>query len=185
MLQNGPKQKSETIRRFFMTSFLAMTVFSFLGPGVEAARRELNLNRSVYVPVRFQSCEHVNNVQLFVAGEPYVFALGTRIFMFTYYADKKAVLPEFTEVWIEGDVIKKDGVSKIRTNLLVTPEKIVSSHDSLSRGHEEIEKQLRRRRDVRLPVSVINIKCRDSCSRTTVSSAGLSGTAEEVGQDQR
>ncbi len=184
MLQNGPKQKSETIRRFFMASLLAMTVFSFLGPDVEAARRKLNLNRSIYVPVRFQSCEHVKNVELSVAGESYAFALGTRIFQFTYYADKEAVLPEFTEVRIEGDVIKEDGVSKIRTNLLVTPEKIMSSHDSLNRGHDEIVKQLRRRRDVRLPESVVSIKCEDSCSRTTDSSTGLSGTAEEADREQ-
>ncbi len=184
MLQNDPKQRSETIRRFFMASFLAMTVFSFLGPGVEAARRELNLNRSIYVPVRFQSCEHVKNVELSVVGEPYAFALGTRIFQFTYYADKEAVLPEFTEVRIEGDVIKEDGISKIRTNLLVTPEKIVSSRDSLNRGHDEIMKQLRRRRDVRLPATVINIKCHDSCTRTTVSSTAPPATAEEADREQ-
>ena len=184
MLQNGPKQKSEPIRQVFLASLFAMTVFNFLGPGVEAAQRELNLNRSIYVPVRFQSCEHVKNVELSVAGEPYVFALGTRIFQFTYYSDKKAVLPEFTEVWIEGDVIKEDGVSKIRTNLLVTPEKIASSHDSLTRGHEEIVKQFRRRRDVRLPVSVVNIKCHDSCTRTTVSSTAPPATAEEANREQ-
>ncbi len=178
MLQNGPKQKSETIRRFFMASFLAMTVFSFFGPDVEASRSELNLNRSIYVPVRFQSCEHVKNVELSVAGESYAFALGTRIFQFTYYADKEAVLPGFTEVRIEGDVIKEDGVDKIRTNLLVTPEKIVASRDSLNRGRDEIVKQLRRRRDVRFPVSVINIKCHDSCTRTPLSLTAPPATAD-------
>lgn len=152
MLQNDPKQRSERGRKLFLASLLALTVFSFFHTNVEAARRELNLNRSIYVPVRFQSCEHVKNVELSVVGEPYAFALGTRNFQFTYYADKDAVLPEFTEVRIEGDVIQEDGVTKIRTNLLVTPEKIVSSRGSLTRGHEEIVKQLRRRRDVRLPV---------------------------------
>lgn len=178
MIGNAPERKTDPARERLVPTLLVLIGLALFSPNGDAAPRELNRARSIYVPVRFEACEHLANVVLTVAGDSHPFTLGTRIFMFTYYPDKKAVLPEFTEVRIQGEATTGNGVRTIRTNLLVTPERIVSSQDSLDRGEEEIVRQLRRRRDVRLPEAVIHIKCEDSCSLST-KSAARSDTATE------
>ncbi|NJR31217.1 hypothetical protein HC762_00205, partial [bacterium] len=110
MIGNAPERKTEPIGKRLVPTLLVLSTLAFFSPNVDAAPRELNRTRSIYVPVRFEACEHVTNVMLTVAGDSLAFTLGTRIFMFTYYPDKKAVLPEFTEVRIEGEATTKDGV---------------------------------------------------------------------------
>ena len=166
MVKNDSNRSRKGGGRVAAAFYLGLIAFCFFNPSVDAASRSLNRNRSIYVPVRFEACEHMENVELSIAGESYTFGLGKRIFLFTYYADKKAVLPEFTEVWIEGESDTADGVRSMRTNLVVTPGSIQSSLGSLTGREREIEKQLRRRRDARLPESVIRIQCREQCLRT-------------------
>lgn len=160
-------------------SLLLISVVSILvGSSTLAAQRELNRARSIYVPVRFEACEHVSDVRLTVTGDPQVFTLGRRIFMFTYYPELDAVLPELTEVWIEGEAATEEGSRPIRTNLVVTPERIMTSGDELERGTDEIETQLRRRMDVRLPETPIRIKCEDSCPRRVPASSDSDSESE-------
>ena len=157
-------------RRRVATTLLIWVASVFAASSALAAQRERNRARSIYVPVRFEACEHVRNVRLTIAGDPQAFTPGKRIFMFTYYPELDAVLPELAEVWIEGEATTEEGSRPIRTNLLVTPERIASSRDELDRGPSEIVKQLRRRMDVRLPETLIHIKCEDSCTRWVPSS---------------
>ena len=163
---------------------LALTALALFGSFAQGETQEVNRTRSIYVPVRFQACEHVSNVRLTVTGDPQPFTLGTRIFMFTYYPDRGALLPEFAEVWIEGTASTDEGLHEIRTNVLVTPERIASSQDLLNRGSDEIEKQLRRRRDVRLPEATIQIKCQDSCARAKNEAKSAGEDASEERSDR-
>lgn len=116
------------------------------------------------------------NVTLTVTGDPQVFTPGRRIFMFTYYPERQAVLPEFTEILVEGEAKTDDGVHRIRTNLVVTPDRIASSRDLIDRDPDEIVKQLHSRRDVRLPEAVIYIKYQNSCSRFPKKASGTADT---------
>ncbi len=138
-------------------AFLIIATVLILGQGADAVGYEVNRNRSIYVPVLFASCEHLENVRLSVEGGQMVFPLGARIFQFAYYGDRKAILPNWVEVKIEAERVGDGG--HFKANVFITPDKILSGSDSRTIKEEVVMKQLRVRRDVRLPKTRVLIKC--------------------------
>ncbi len=148
--------------RWTKAVLLALVMLHFT-LSARAGQRELNLNRSLYVPVQFVACQHVKNVTMSMKGNDMVFPLGLRTFLFTYYVDRKDVLPEFVDVRIKGDGLCNG--ESFTTNVIITPEGTRSAVDAGSVDLASVKKQLRVRRDVRFPLRRVLITCEVDCEK--------------------
>ena len=163
------------------TVLLALAIPLF-ATGVRAGQRELNLNRSLYVPVRFVACPHVANVTMSVHGDDMVFPLGLRTFLFTYYADRKEVLPKAVDVRIKGEELNG---RPFATNVVIEPGGARSAVDSGTVDLESVKKQVLIRRDIRFPLQQIFITYTPDCEKqpaTAVDSAEPTEPAEAASQ---
>jgi len=146
----------------FRVALLAFAVL-YVANGVGAGQRELNLNRSLYVPIRFVVCQHVTNVAISVRGDETVFPLGLRTFLFTYDIDRQRILPQFIDVRISGENVNSG--HRFVTNVIITPDGVYSSVDSGSVDWERLKKQALVRRDIRFPVRQVLITADPDCEK--------------------
>ncbi|HXV61315.1 MAG TPA: hypothetical protein VEK15_11515, partial [Vicinamibacteria bacterium] len=96
------------------TSVAVLVILALVAPvlGDETA-----LNRSIYVPVQFSPCEHLENAILYRGDTAILELPGMHVFQFTYYPSLSRLEPELDRVRIEGS---HDGTS-FRSEVVVTP----------------------------------------------------------------
>ena len=98
----APAEKKATcIEAFLITAIVVILLI--LGQSAAAVGYEVNRNRSIYVPVLFASCEHLENVRLSVAGGQVEFPEAEQAFQFAYYFDRRVILPNCVEVRISAE----------------------------------------------------------------------------------
>ena len=144
--------------------------------GDDAPDKAKLLTRSIYVPVRFELCEHLQDAVLY-EGETALGALPVkRIFQFTYYPRLERVEPARTDVRVEGT--RSDGGSFVG-RLAVTPSGIYTANSELALDLEAQLRRLRYKLDVRYDVVELRLRCGDSCERADPAPAAVIASAPE------
>ena len=122
------------------------------------------LNRSLYVPIAFTVCEHLENAILY-QGEQAVGVLpARRIFQFTYYPELKQLAPKATQIRIEG--VYSGGGDPFRARLAVTPEAIYTARQEIALDTSKPLSKLRYKIDTRYQTVDLHIRCDKFCSRS-------------------
>ena len=75
----------------YLMGFLLASVVS---TPLAAKSKEKLLNRSIYMPIDFELCEHLGDGVLYENDRLISMMPAGRMFQFTYYADRKVLLPE-------------------------------------------------------------------------------------------
>ncbi|MGH9320978.1 MAG: hypothetical protein ACRD21_20370, partial [Vicinamibacteria bacterium] len=73
--------------------------------GGEASSEPKPLNRSIYMPVEFVLCVHLEKAVFYQDDQPVSTMPAKRVFQFTYYPDLARMLPEVVQVRVEGTYI--------------------------------------------------------------------------------
>lgn len=146
------------LRSLFMFSLFALVATMALA---EDDKGKL-LTRSIYVPIEFKLCEHLENAVLYQSDQAVGVMPAKRIFQFTYYPDLERIEPERTQIRVEGTRINGE---KFVGRLAVTPWGIFTANEQIDL---DLDKQLARMRyklDVRYKTRRLTIRCDDSCAR--------------------
>ena len=118
------------------------------------------LTRSIYVPVEFKLCEHLEHAVLYQGDQAVSLMPAKRIFQFTYYPHLERIEPDSAEVRVEG--FRTNGET-FTGRLAVTPWGIFTAHERIEL---DLTKQLMRmkyRLDVRYKTRTLTMRCGDSC----------------------
>lgn len=136
-----------------------------------AATEPRHLNRSIYMPMEFILCEHLEKAVLYQDDQPVSAMPARRVFQFTYYPDLERLLPEVVQLRIEGAYV--EGGEPFVARLAVGPDGIFTARTRkvLHTG----EKVLRQRHkiDVRLEPRRLELKCERFCQRVTTVASTL------------
>ena len=101
----------------------------------DAEQKRKLLNRSIYMRVEFQLCEHLDSAIFYENDLPTSTMPAERTFQFTYYPDLGVVLPEQVPVRVEG-AYKEDDEPFV-AKLAVTVDGIRSARRFRSAGTKE------------------------------------------------
>lgn len=145
------------LRSLFLFSLFALVATTALAEDDKSKF----LTRSIYVPVEFKLCEHLENAVLYQGDQAVSLMPAKRIFQFTYYPHLERVEPERSEVRVEGTRINGE---KFTGRLAVTPWGIFTANQRIDL---DLKKQLARMRyklDVRYKTRTLTMRCSDSCS---------------------
>jgi hypothetical protein len=135
-------------------------------PSDSAAANEVPWTRSLYFPVVFSLCPHLEQGRMFEGERPVAALPFKRIFQFTYYSEKKGFFPETQVV----DVLASNPISAkvIRATLVVTPGEIrLGDRVIYHAGPEQVATQLRRHKDARFSEATVRLHrpgCPSSCA---------------------
>ncbi|MGH9463125.1 MAG: hypothetical protein ACRD1X_18090 [Vicinamibacteria bacterium] len=140
-----------------------------------AAARDANsgktLNRSIYVPLKLDLCEHIEEAALY-QDEMLVRRLpASQTIQFTFYPDLKRLLPEQNVFRVKG---KELGGHDFDVRLTVTPADVFIADRHIDLHPEEQLKDLGHRMDIHYDPVTLKLNCRDFCPRET----GTDRTAE-------
>ena len=125
-------------------------------------KREL-LNRSIYMPMEFQLCEHLDSAVFYENDLLTSTMPAERIFQFTYYPDLGVVLPEQVSVRVEGTYKEDDEPSVAK--LAVTVDGVRSAKRFRSAGTKEQVKKKLHKVDFRLKPKTLKLKCKRYCAK--------------------
>ena len=157
----------------------ALLAILFAAP-LESRDEELDkaklLTRSIYVPVRFELCDHLRDGVLYEGESPLGVLPVKRIFQFTYYPQLERVEPLRADVRIEGT--RDDGTSFVG-RLAVTPSGIYSANSEVALDLGAQLRRLRHRLDVRYDVVELRLRCDDSCGRSAPAPAAVVAAGPE------
>ena len=118
------------------------------------------LTRSIYVPVEFKLCEHLEDAVLYQGDQAVSLMPAKRIFQFTYYPHLERIEPERTDVRVEG--MRTNG-EEFTGRLAVTPWGLFTANQRIVL---DLHKQLARMKyklDVRYKTRSLTMRCSDSC----------------------
>jgi hypothetical protein len=122
------------------------------------------LNRSIYLPVEFTLCEHLEHAVLYQDDAPISAMPAKRVFQFTYYPDLGQMLPAVVQVRVEGTYV--DGGEPFVAKLAVSPTGVHTTHRTLQTGTEKsIEKQGGHKLDIRLEPRQFKLACPRYCRK--------------------
>ena len=144
------------LRNLFLCALFALVATTALAEDDKAKF----LTRSIYVPVEFKLCEHLENAVLYQGDQAVSLMPAKRIFQFTYYPHLERVEPERSDVRVEG--IHTNG-EEFTGRLAVTPWGIFTANQRIEL---DLRKQLSRmkfRLDVRYKTRTLTMRCSDSC----------------------
>jgi hypothetical protein len=119
------------------------------------------LNRSLYVPVRFAPCEHLEHAVLYRGDQPIQELPGTHVFQFTYYPNLERLEPELERVRIEGE----HDDEPFRSEVIVTPTAVYVGSKKIDLDFEERVARRRNRVDLRHETVELSLKCSRACTR--------------------
>jgi hypothetical protein len=162
-------------RAWIRIALVALALLHFAS-GAHAGQRELNLIRSLYVPVRFVACQHVTNIVMSVHGDETVFPLGLRTFLFTYDTERNQLLPQSVDVRISGEHV--DSGEAFLTNVIIAPDGVLSSVDSSKVDWESVRQKARIRRDIRFSTRQVLITSDPDCEKKVATVANAAAQEE-------
>ena len=139
---------------------LAISSFATSAPIVGEQRF---LNRSIYVPVAFSLCEHLDDAMLYEAGQAVTLLPATRIFQFTYYPELERTEPQAVQIRIEETDTAKEQPFKAR--LAVTAGGIYTAHREIPLDRAKYKEKFRYQIDVRHKKVDLVLHCKRLCSR--------------------
>lgn len=146
------------LRSLFLVSVLALVATATLA---EEDKSKL-LTRSIYLPVEFELCEHLENAVLYQGDQALSLMPAKRIFQFTYYPHLGRIEPIRTDVRVEGT--RADG-EPFAGKLAITPWGIYTANESIEL---DLKKQLTRMKyklDVRYRTRTLKMKCDTLCPK--------------------
>ena len=148
-----------------LVRYSALTALALLAIGSRSswAGEQRALPRSVYIPVAFRTCEHLEGATLYVEDQPVAPLPAERIFVFTYYPNLKRLEPAVTELRIEA-TLSTDGTSFIG-RLAIDPAAISTSEDRIDLGFERAKQQLAYRIDIRYDKVNVVVRCSPTCGQ--------------------
>ena len=161
-----------TDRRLPVSLVAFALVFAFAS-STRAAEKRVKLTRSIYVPVEFELCEHLNNGVLYEGDRALIMLPAKRIFQFTYYPDLERIVPVRSDVRVEG---LRDSGEEFVGKLAVTPWGIFTANDSVELDMEKQLARLRYKIDVRYEPVDMRLRCSGSCERTPAVQTADAGT---------
>lgn len=144
------------LRSLFLVSVFALVAIQALA---EEDKSKF-LTRSIYVPVEFKLCEHLEDAVLYQDDQAVSVMPAKRIFQFTYYPSLERIAPTKSDVRIEGT--RTDGEA-FTGRLAVTPWGIFTATESIEL---DLEKQLTRMKyklDVRYKTRTLTMRCDSTC----------------------
>ncbi len=145
------------LRRLILVSFVAFAATTALA---EDDKSNV-LTRSIYVPVEFKLCEHLEDAVLYQGEQAVSLMPAKRIFQFTFYPALGRIEPAKADVRVVGTRINGD---KFTGRLAVTPWGIVTANEQIE---FDLDKQLARMRhklDVRYKSRTLVLRCSDACT---------------------
>ncbi len=145
------------LRNLFLCSLFALVATMALA---EDDKNKF-LTRSIYVPVEFKLCEHLEKAVLYQGDQAVSLMPTKRIFQFTYYPHLERIEPARADVRVEG--VRTNG-EEFTGRLAVTPWGIFTAHQEIEL---DLKKQLVRMKyklDVRYKTRALTMRCSDSCS---------------------
>ena len=120
------------------------------------------LNRSIYVPVSLEVCEHLDEAVLYVDEQAVDYLPTKRTFLFTYYPSLKRIEPQATKLRVTGR--RADG-SKFVARLAVTADGVYTANEQIELDQAVLH-QLRYKVDVRHETLDLRLQCDTVCART-------------------
>ena len=151
--------RTNKTKSFLMVFLLASVVST---PLAAKSKKKL-LNRSIYMPIDFELCEHLGDGVLYENDRPISMMPAGRVFQFTYYADRKVLLPEQVRVRVEGNYLADD--EPFTAELSVTVEGIHTAHRFRSADTKLQLLKQRKKIDKRLKKRTIRLACKRYCKR--------------------
>ena len=127
----------------------------------QMARAADALNRSFYVPVQIELCDHLSQA-VFYRGKEAIRPLpGKQVFQFTYYPSLNRIVPEVERIHIKA---LRDNGEPFQMELVVTSSAVYIGNKCI---HPDLQKQLGRLRthvDVHYEPVRLKITCAKSCT---------------------
>jgi len=153
-----------------MVASLAASLFaSLLGAGADAEPKFLN--RSIYMPIEFALCEHLEKAVLYQDEQAVSAMPARRVFQFTYYPDLERLLPELVQVRVEGAYV--DGGAPFVAKLAVSADGIHTAHRTSALGTGEKVLKQRHKIDVRLEPKRLKLECTRFCRKAVTVASDL------------
>ena len=128
-----------------------------------AGGEERALNRTLLVPIRFETCEHLENARLSRNEGPLRRLSDTQLFQFTYYPHLSRLEPQLERVAIEGE----HRGERFRSEVVVTPSSVYIGNKRIVLDTERHKARWRGRRDIRHRTVDVGLKCEQACPRET------------------
>jgi hypothetical protein len=144
----------------------------------EAERRPLN--RSIYVPVLFRLCPHLDKGELYQEDQIVGVLPSERIFQFTYYPDLRRIEPEAVQMRVVGNYV--EGGEPFVGRIALTSAGIHTAAEHIPFDLTKDLEKLRYRLDVHLQRVALEIRCKTLCSRATTLAASQSEAESEGGR---
>jgi hypothetical protein len=119
------------------------------------------LTRSIYLPVEFALCDHLENAVLYLGEVPVSVLPAKRIFQFTYYPNLARIEPMRTDVRVEGR--RADG-SDFIGRLAVTPFGVFTANTKIELDMQAQLEKMRYKLDTRYEKLTLRLRCSDSCT---------------------
>jgi hypothetical protein len=153
---------------------------------LEEARGEL-LNRSIYIPVHFRLCQHMNKGILYIGNQAVARLPAERIFQFTYYPSLERIAPETVPVRIEA--VDIDG-NPVVARMAVGPGGITTAHEHVKFDLSKQLKKLSFKIDIRYQKVKLLVRCGHWCGNTVQtdsegSDQGVGSSEEPVGASEQ
>jgi hypothetical protein len=129
------------------------------------------LPRSIYMPIEFVLCEHLEKAVLYQDELAVSSMPARRVFQFTFYPDLEKLLPEAVQVRVEGSYI--EGGDPFVAKLAITPDGIHTAHHHRDLDTRNKVLKQRHKIDFRIEPRTLTLKCENYCSRSTAAASDL------------
>jgi hypothetical protein len=133
-------------------------VFLLQSTGLSADK----LNRSIYIPIEIELCEHLQDGVLYRGDEAIRPLPGRQTFQFTYYPSLHRLVPETERLIVKA--VDEDG-ELLEVELVVTSSAVYIGNKCVSMKLQKQMNRLRARVDVRYDTVKLKIICNKHCSR--------------------
>ena len=147
-----------------VNSSLSFVALALLISASAAPAKPRPLNRSIYLPVEFTLCEHLDHAVLYQDDTPISAMPAKRVFQFTYYPDLAQMLPAAVQVRVEGTYV--DGGEPFVAKLAVTPTGVHTTHRTMDvETGKSVQKQQSHKIDIRLEPRLFKLACPRFCRK--------------------
>jgi hypothetical protein len=122
------------------------------------------LNRSIYIPIEIELCEHLHHGALY-QGDDAIRALpGSQIVQFTFYPSLHRLAPETQHLIVKA--VREDG-EPFEIEIVVTSSSVYVGDKCIRLDLQKQMSRMRARVDVRYDTVKLKIVCEACCARST------------------